>query len=81
MLSVLTVCHQNEQPCQTGWYLLQHPQIVSVNVALEHLFLERHAGKKGFVYWVRYIDLSFSELVFRGDLRKELSAASSMSTG
>ena len=100
MLSVSTVSHQNEQPCQTGWYL-QHPQIVSfdeeglvgfsdcieaVNAALEHLFFEQHAGKKGFVYWVGYIDLSieeFGELVFRGDLRKELyvSAASSKSTG
>ena len=101
MLSVSTVSHQNEQPCQTGWYLLQHPQIVyldeeglvgfsdcieAVNAALEHLFFEQHAGKKGFVYWVGYIDFSieeFGELVFRGDLRKELyvSAASSKSTG
>ena len=63
MLSVSTVSHQNEQPCQTGWYLLQHPQVVSlddeglvgfsdcietVNAALEHLFFEQHAGKKGF---------------------------------
>ena len=61
MLSVSTVRHQNEQPYQTGWYLLQHPQIVSfdeeglvgfsdcieaVNAALEHLFFEQHAGKR-----------------------------------
>ena len=58
--------------------VIQHPQIVSfdeeglvgfsdcieaVNAALEHLFFEQHAGKKGFIYWVGYIIEEFGELV------------------